>query len=1162
MSFVHLHVHTKYSLLDGANKTEALIAAVKAAGMPAVAITDHGNMFGAVEFYQKAVGEGVKPILGCEVYVAPKSRKDKGGGRADDFEAGGNHHLILLAMNQEGYRNLCRLVTLGYTEGFYYKPRIDKELLRQYNGGLIALSGCLASEVNQAIAAGSIDRARAVMEEYRTLFDDRYYIEVQDNHLPQQERANVELIRLAHELSLPLVATNDCHYLQPADAKAHEVLLCIQTGKTFNDEKRWRFETDQLYVKQPEEMRAAFAHCPEAVSNTLAISQRCNFELTFGKYQFPVFATPNAESLEDHLDSVAREGLAQRLVRLRTQEGWDAERERLYRDRFDVELKIIKEMGFAGYFLIVADFTNYAKRQGIPVGPGRGSAAGSLVAYALGITDIDPIPYHLLFERFLNPERKSMPDIDMDFCFERREEVIQYVRQKYGDDRVAQIITFGTLKGKQAIKDVGRVLDFPFAETDRMAKLYPAPKQGKDFPLAEAFKMEPRLQELRNRGEREEQLFAYAERLEGLLRHASKHAAGIVIGAGPLIESLPLFMDKDGAVMTQYPYSDVDAIGLIKFDFLGLKTLTMIDKVVRRVRENRGVSVDFSTLPLDDRATYKLTAKGDTVGVFQLESGGMRKLLTQLRPTMFEDLIAVLALFRPGPLDSGMVEQFIKRKDGKEPIKYLHPALEPILRDTYAVIVYQEQVMQIAQVLAGYTLGDADNLRRAMGKKKKAEMEREKERFIKGAVARKVAEKLAREIFEQMETFAAYGFNKSHSAAYALISYQTAYLKAHFPEEFMAGLLTLEMGDTDKTYKNIAECRERGIAILPPDVNESREDFTVGQPREDGRRPIRFGLGAVRGVGSKAVEGIIAAREEGAFTSLADFCKRVQTQQVNKRVMESLIKCGAFDFSGEPRRRLLEGLDRTCQWAGQGNRVEELNQMGLFAPGSIKVTAAQPPPLPDVPEWEMKERLRAERDAIGFFITGHPLDKYVRDLKRFADATTANLRSRAHQEKVKLGGVILTRKLKNSRKGDRYATVSLEDQWGMVEVIAWPETYRRCESAIHSDEPVFVTGTLELSEERCQVIADEVSVLLEAREKAAKEVHFALQAERLSEEQLRTLRQTLTQHRGPCSAFLHLLLPNRTETVIALPAELKVAPTERMLEDVDRLFGDGVTSFL
>jgi DNA polymerase-3 subunit alpha len=1162
MGFVHLHVHTQYSLLDGANKIGALIDKVTAANMPAIAITDHGNMFGAVEFYRTAAKAGVKPIIGCEMYVAPKSRTDKGGGRADDFEAGGNHHLILLVMNAEGYRNLCRLVTLSYKEGFYYKPRIDKALLREYNAGLIALSGCLASEVNQAIAAGSIDRARDVMEEYRAIFDGRYYVEIQDNHLPQQERANVELVRLANELGLPLVATNDCHYLEPEDAKAHEVLLCIQTGKTWNDPKRWRFETDQLYVKAPEQMRAAFPDSPEAIGNTIDVAARCDFELTFGRYQFPVFATPQKETLEECLDGQARRGLEERLEPLRARADWSAERDQTYVSRLESELAIINAMGFAGYFLIVADFTTWAKRQGIPVGPGRGSAAGSLVAYALGITDLDPIPYHLLFERFLNPERKSMPDIDMDFCFERRDEVIRYVREKYGEERVAQIITFGTLKGKQTIKDVGRVLEFSFAETDRIAKLYPAPKQGKDFRLEDALEMEPRLKELRERGGREGQLFDYALRLEGLLRHASKHAAGVVIGERPLIESLPLFVDKDETVMTQYPYADVDAIGLIKFDFLGLKTLTMIHNIVQRVRQGRGVSLEIASLPLDDRPTYRLIAKGDTVGVFQLESGGMRKLLTQLRPTTFEDVIAVLALFRPGPLDSGMVEQFIKRKHGKEPIKYLHAALEPILRDTYGVIVYQEQVMQIAQALAGYSLGDADNLRRAMGKKKREEMEREKERFISGATERGLAEKLASEIFQQMETFAAYGFNKSHSAAYALVSYQTAYLKAHFPEEFMAGLLTLEMSDTDKTYKNIAECRERGIHILPPSVNESREDFTVSMAGEGERRSIRFGLGAVRGVGSKAVEAIIAALAEGPFTSLGDFCKRALGPQVNKRVIESLIKCGAFDFTGEPRRRLLEGLERVCQWAAPVSRPECTNQMGLFAPGSLPVRVAAPPALPEVPEWEQKERLRAERETIGFFITGHPLDKYERDLKRVANTTTAQLRSRTHQESVSVVGVIHTLKLKNSRKGDRYAAFNLEDRVGVVEVIAWPETYRRCEAAIHGDEPVVVTGSAEISEERCQIIADTVSPLVEARERGAKQVHFALHSESVGPESLQLLRNTLSQHRGSCNAFLHLLLPNRTETVIALPADLKVAPTERMVEDVERLFGNGVTSFL
>ena len=1204
MGFAHLHLHTQYSLLDGANKIANLIPRVRALGMPAVAMTDHGNMFGTVEFYKTAVAASVQPIIGCEMYVAPGDRREKQRAvRGDDFESAGNFHLILLAMNEQGYKNLCRLVTLGYTEGFYYKPRIDKALLRELNGGLIALSGCLASEVNQSIATGALDRARAVLEEYRAIFDGRYYVEIQDNHLPQQERANRELIGLARALGLPLVATNDCHYLEPEDHAAHDVLLCIQTGKTLHDEKRWRFGTDQLYVKGPDEMRRAFPAISEAIDNTLDVARRCTLELRFGRYQFPAYQVNAGVTLEEQLERDARAGLAERLAARSRQAGWTAERERVYQERLESELGVIKRMGFAGYFLIVADFTNYAKRRGIPVGPGRGSAAGSLVAYALRITDLDPIPYNLLFERFLNPERKSMPDIDMDFCFERRDEVIRYVRERYGEDHVAQIITFGTLKGKAAIKDVGRALEFSFGDTDKIAKLYPAPKQGRDFPLAKALEMEPRLRELRARGEREELLFAHALKLEGLLRHASKHAAGIVIGSRPLVEDLPLFVDKEGSVMTQFAGPHIDEIGLIKFDFLGLKTLTLLHNVVQRVRAGRGIALDLGALSLDDKKTYRLIAKGDTVGVFQMESGGMRKLVTQLRPNTFEDLIAVLALFRPGPLDSGMVEQFIKRKHGKEEVKYPHAQLRPILEHTYGVIVYQEQVMQIAQVLAGYSLGDADNLRRAMGKKDPEKMQKERERFIAGAGKLGIAERQAGEIFDQMETFAMYGFNKSHSAAYALVSFQTAYLKAHHPEEFMAGLLSMEMGDTDKTFKNIADCRERGIRILPPDVNESREDFTVlAHPDASGLRPIRFGLGAVRGVGSKAVEAILAARDRGSpFTSLADFCKRVlatrgtggaggpvpssastpangsgpgrgpgsgggltpdpprsEQSQVNKKVIESLIKCGAFDFTGAARRPLLDGTDKTLTWAAAHARVDT-NQIGLFTSRGIAVDAPEPA-LPAPVPWSDKEMLKAERDALGFYITAHPLDKYEPDLKRFTTATCEQLPDQPDQSTVTLGGVIQRLLLKNSRKGDRYAAFTLEDKTGTVEVICWPETYRKTEIDLTTDEPVCVTGTLEVGEERCQIIADSVVLLAAHRARTTQEVHLALRAERATDELFSRLKETLAQYRGDCPAYLHLLLPDSTETIIALPRDLRVAPTDGMIEAVEKLCGRGVAS--
>ncbi len=1156
MGFVHLHLHTQYSLLDGANKIKHLMPQVQTYGMPAVAITDHGNMFGAIEFYRAAAKQGIKPIIGCEMYMAPKSRQDRSPVRADDYEGGGNFHLILLAMNLEGYRNLCRLVTAGFTEGFYHKPRVDKQLLRELNTGIIALSGCLSGELARAMLAGRDQLAREVAAEYAAIFDDRFYIEVQDNHLPDQERLNPALIELAKDLSLPVVATNDCHYLKAEDAEAHEVLLCVQSGKVWSDEKRWRFGTNQLYVKSPEEMAAAFAHCPQAVTNTLEVAKRCNLELSFGDFQFPVFATPAGESLEACLERSARAGLDAHLAQIRASaSGLSAAQEQAYRERLEYELQVIEEMGFASYFLIVADFIGYAKAQGIPVGPGRGSAAGSLVAYALKITDVDPIRHQLLFERFLNPGRKSMPDIDVDFCVERRDEVIRYIKEKYGADRVAQIITFGTLKGKQAIKDVGRVLEFSYGDTDRLAKLYPAPKQGKDFPLEAALEMEPRLREVRERGEREKKLFDYSLKLEGLLRHASKHAAGIVISPTPLVEHLPLFVDKEGSVLTQYAGPDVDTIGLIKFDFLGLKTLTLLDDAVKRIRKSRDHEIDLSALPLADRLTYQTLARGDTVGVFQMEGSGIRKLITQLKPTCFEDIVAVIALFRPGPLDSGAAEQFIRRKHGKEPITYLHPLLEPVLKETYGVPIYQEQVMQIAQVLAGYSLAEADNLRRAMGKKSKEVMQEERVRFLKGAAKQKVPDKLAGEIFDQMETFAAYGFNKSHAASYALISYQTAYLKAHYPQEFMAALMSLEMDDTNKTYKNIAECRLRGIPVLPPDVNESDEGFTVSG------ETIRFGLGAVKGVGSKAIEVIQAARQDGPFTNLYDFCTRVRGSQVNKRVLESLIKCGALDSLNASRAQLMAGLEDALRWADQKtNGAGNGAQLGLFASTAGK-NGASHPDLPQVAEWTDIDKLRNERETLGFFITGHPLDKYVGRLHGVVSLTTDSLKNRTHQEKVRLAGVIHSLKLKNNKKGDRYATFTLEDKEGVVEVIVWPEAYRRHEATLHADQPVCLSGTLDVDEERCQIIADEVVLLESVATGEVRQVHIQVPSDITTKEDLIALRAALSQHQGNCQAFLHLMRPDSSETVIALPHDLSVAPTKAMVVAIERLFGNGVASF-
>jgi DNA polymerase-3 subunit alpha len=1160
--FVHLHCHTEYSLLDGANKVEKLFQRIKALKQPAVAMTDHGNMFGAVEFYREAVGHGIKPIIGCEIYVAPTSRFERKG--VDKGPKEYNNHLILLAMNQEGYRNLCKLVSLGYMEGFYYKPRIDKELLKDLNGGLIALSACLQGEVSQALSSGVYEKAKAAAETYAAIFGDRYYIEIQDNKLAEQEKVNRQLVELATELSLPVVATNDCHYGERADFHAHDVLLCVQTGKTVTEENRLKLETDELYLKSADEMRTGFDYCPDAVERTLEIADRCNVEIEFGKYHFPNFTPPKRISLDDYLDELARQGLEERL------EGFaDPAVRKTYDERLEYELDVIKRMKFPGYFLVVADFINYAKRHGIPVGPGRGSSAGSLVAYALKITDLDPIRHVLLFERFLNPERRSMPDIDVDFCIRGRAQVIQYVKDKYGADRVAQIATFGTLKAKAAIRDVGRAIGLSFAETDAIAKLIPAPKQGFDYPLAESLKMEPRLAEMMKSDPRVKTLIDHALRLEGLVRHASTHAAGVVLSNLPLVDHLPLFVDKEGGIVTQYDMSCVEKIGLVKFDFLGLKTLTLIHDCLKLIEVTRGEKLDLSRLELDDKRTYRTLCNGNTTGVFQLESTGIREMTVKIRPNCFEDLVAILALYRPGPLDSGMAEEYIKRKHGKEKIKYLHPLLEPILKDTYGVIVYQEQVMQIAQVLAGYTMGDADILRRAMGKKDPEEMAAQRERFVEGAKKKKIDEKKAAEIFDQMETFARYGFNKSHSAAYALVSYQTAYLKTHYPVEFMAALMTSEMGDTDKVIKNLAECRDKDIEVLAPDLNESLSDFTpVGDK-------IRFGLAAVKNVGEKAVEVILQSRsQDGPFESLFDFCRRVDMTAVNRRVIENLIKCGALDSTGVSRARMFGALDEAMKVGQAHQRDQASNQIDIFAMlGTSSKGGPKPMDIyPQVAEWSSSELLAFEKEALGFYITGHPLDKYDRVLKRIAIGTIAELKEKAVSGEVRLGGVVSALKLRNTKKGERYSNFNLEDKTGFIEVITWPDTYKKCAAMLGSDDPILVKGRLEVGEDRMQVIAADVLPLTEAikgqrngtavngrNDARAEKIHVYVREAEVSADELVQLRDTLLDHPGAATVFLHLLGNGRSETVIELPDQVRIASTPELEAAVARLFGSRVS---
>jgi DNA polymerase III subunit alpha len=1160
--FVHLHCHTEYSLLDGANKVEKLFERIKALKQPAVAMTDHGNMFGAIEFYREALSKGIKPIIGCEIYVAPTSRFDKKG--VDKGSKEYNNHLILLAMNRDGYRNLCKLVSLGYIEGFYYKPRIDKELLREFNGGLIALSACLQGEVSQALSNGNMEKARAAAASYASMFGDRYYVEVQDNKLAEQEKVNRLLVELARDLSLPVVATNDCHYGEREDYHAHDVLLAVQTGKTVDDDNRLRLETDELFLKSAEEMQRGFDYCPDAVERTLEIADRCNVEIEFGKYHFPAFTPPKEISLDDYLDELAHSGLDERL------EGVDdPELRKSYRERLDYELGVIKGMQFPGYFLVVADFINYAKRNGIPVGPGRGSSAGSLVAYALKITDLDPIRHVLLFERFLNPERRSMPDIDVDFCIRGRAQVIQYVKDKYGADRVAQIATFGTLKAKAAIKDVGRALGFSFAEADAIAKLIPAPKQGFDYPLQESIKMEPRLQELIKGDQRVQTLIGHALRLEGLVRHASTHAAGVVLSNLPLVDHLPLFVDKEGGIVTQFDMGSVEKIGLVKFDFLGLKTLTLIHDCLKLIDESQGVKVDIPHLALNDKKTYRLLCDGNTTGVFQLESTGIREMTVKIRPNCFEDLVAILALYRPGPLDSGMAEEYIKRKHGKEKIKYLHPLLEPILKDTYGVIVYQEQVMQIAQVLGGYSMGDADILRRAMGKKDPEEMAAQRERFVEGAEAKKISHEQATEIFDQMETFARYGFNKSHSAAYALVSYQTAYLKAHYRVEFMAALMTSEMDDTDKVIKNLAECRQKGIEVLAPDVNESRSNFTpVGDK-------IRFGLAAVKNVGAKAVEVILdSRRKDGPFESLFDFCRRVDLTAVNKRVIESLIKCGAFDATGISRQRMIGALDDATRGGQAYQRDQESSQINIFAVLGGPAKGGKKPGdiYPQVTEWSAQESLAFEKEALGFYITGHPLDKYERAIKKITNGSIAALKEKATPGEVKIGGVVSALKLRNTKKGDRYGSFNLEDKTGFLEIIAWPDVYKKCAELLSADDPIFVKGRLEAGEERIQVIANEISLLAEAAAKGrangnglgsdrrdGEKLHLHARESEISADELVRLRDMLLEYPGPCTVFLHLYAASLSETVIELPSQVRVAATPELEASVEKLFGARVT---
>ncbi len=1071
-SFVHLHLHTDYSLLDGACEVTRLMDRAAELKQPAVAITDHGNLFGAVKFYEAALERNLKPIIGCEVYVAPTNRFDK------NSDADRPNHLVLLCENETGYRNLVKLASAAYTEGFYYKPRIDKDLLARHASGLIGLSACLRGEVAEALSKERFDSARQSAYDLRDIFGKgNFFLEIQDHNIPAQQAINPGLVKLARESGIPLIATNDCHYLTKADARAQDVLVCIQTGKTVNDTARMKFSTEEFYFKSPEEMWRLFGDIPEALTRTVEIAERCHVHLEKSKHVFPHFEVPAGETIDSYFERVAREGFDYRRPQIERLRAAGRLRHPIeaYEDRLSFEIEMIKKMQFPGYFLIVWDFIRFSREQCIPVGPGRGSAAGSLVAYSLHITDVDPLQYDLLFERFLNPERISFPDIDIDFCMRRRGEVINYVTQKYGRENVSQIITFGTMGAKAVIRDAGRALDLPFAEVDKIAKLVPTTL---NISLKEAIAQTAEMRQLRDGDPRVAELLEIASRLEGLARHASTHAAGVVISPQPLTEIAPLYKSNKDEITTQYAMDDLEHIGLLKMDFLGLTTLTVIDDCLKVIERTRGETLDFSTLPLDDAEAFELLGKGLTAGIFQFESRGMTDILRRAKPNRIADLTALNALYRPGPM--GMIDDFIARKAGRKRVTYELPQLKDILEETYGIMVYQEQVMQIANAVAGFSLGEADVLRRAMGKKKPEVMAPMKEKFLNGARMKKVAPAKAEKLWDLMVQFAGYGFNKSHSAAYAYVAYQTAYLKTHYPVEFMSALLSSEIGNSDKMTFYLNECRDMEIEILPPDVNSSNHNFTP-----DGKA-IRFGLTAIKNVGEAAIQSVVAAREKlGRFDSIFQFCENVDLRLMNKRVIESLVKAGALDSLGARRSQSMAVLDRAMELAASAQRQSLSGQSGLFG-GEAAPQPVRNEPLPDLPEISEAERLAGEKEVLGFYVTGHPLEKYRKAISSITKYDTSSLAEIEHEAPVTIAGLLTSLRKRPSKKGDMWASGVLEDLRGTVEILVFPQALQQLDSVLKPDTALVIKGRVRHEENAPTRIVVSEARLLEGAANSAK----------------------------------------------------------------------------
>ncbi len=1152
--FVHLHLHSDYSMLDGACDVEKLVDRVKELGMPAVAMTDHGNIFGAVHFVNAANKAGVKPIVGCELYICKKDDHDI---QRTPPEGDTYNHLLVLAENEEGYRNLVKITSEASLHGFYYKPRVSKKFLAEHAKGLIGLSGCLKGEVAERLTEGNYDAARAAAAFYRDLFGrENFFLEIQDQGLEMEHRIHPGLFQLEKDLELPLVATNDSHYLCEDDAHAQDVMLCIQTGKSIQDTNRMKFEGNQFFVKNGDEMLRVFKDAPDVLSRTMAIAERCHLQLEKVPSPFPRFDVPEGFTADSYFEHITRQGFARRMESLRRLFDQGRLKHSLadYEQRLSREIAIIQQMKFAGYFLIVWDFIRHAREKGIPVGPGRGSAAGALVAYSLGITDIDPLQHELLFERFLNPERISLPDIDIDFCMNRRGEVIDYVTQKYGRENVAQIITFGTMAAKAAIKDVGRAMDMPYSDVDRIAKMVPTTLNIK---LEDALKESAALQDAYEKEPQVRQLLDTARKLEGMVRNSGVHAAGVVISPRPLIELVPLHKTKNDEIVTAFDMVAIEKMGLLKMDFLGLTTLTILDDTLKLLAQE-GKQLTLDEIPLEDQETYqKVFHRGLTSGVFQFESHGMRDVLRRYQPNSIEDLTALNALYRPGPIQGGMIDDFIERKHGRRKIEYELPELKEILQETLGVIVYQEQVMQVANRLAGYSLGDADLLRRAMGKKKPEEMAAQRERFVQGATKNGYPPKKIEKIFDLMAQFAGYGFNKSHSAAYALLAYHTAYLKTHYPIEFMAALLTSITGDTDSVVKYINECREMGIAVEPPDINISDANFT---PHE---QAIRFGLAAVKNVGGNAIESITAARKKlgRPFRSLYEFCEEVDLRLLNKRVLESLIKSGAMDCFGR-RAQVMQALDKAIDRAQKTQRDAESGQHGLFGIFADEPSEQANDALPNVPDWDEQARLAAEKEVLGFFITGHPLEKYKDKLLDLNALSTEDIsamkRSTAKDENITTAGLISgVRVAKSKRSGELWAQGTLEDMHGKIELLVFPEAYRKLAEKVKLEVPVLIRGGVRIEEgANAKLTANDIIPLDEARVPLPKALRIRLLLESANDGTVDALHALFNERKGEAKVLFDL--ERDGDFMVVMEAEgYNVMPDRNFLSRVEELCGRG-----